>query len=127
MLPAGNFRALRALHDEALKGGLPMVPVKSVACVCFFVLLRNMKNLQYLGLWLTDLVFLDEMNVTSGGKVSLAYLKGVARVLENVLLAQKTRYELIPSDSISDYIVHSSLCIDEAALFDMSLRCEPKV
>lgn len=105
-----NFRSLRAAQDEAICSG--------VAC------------LPFLGLWLTDLVMIEESLtplVQPGGFVSLSKLRAVSKVLDMLILSQLHPYALPVVAAVSDWISKGSLlCPDPGLLFDLSLRAEAR-
>ena len=105
----GNFKRLRVAQDEAVEKKMPCLP--------------------YLGLYLTDLVYVEEMPaLLPSGAVNMGYLKSVIRVLECVASAQAHHFfALTANPAISEYILkHSLVCADETLLFEMSLKCEPR-
>lgn len=82
----------------------------------------------YFALWLTDLVMTDETSAAVvGGLAHLPHLRSVARVLEQLVSSQRVHYAIAPQLAVADYIARASpVCCDEAALFQMSLLCEPR-
>nr|CAI5835544.1 unnamed protein product [Callosobruchus analis] len=101
----GRFRALRdALH----RCDPPCIP--------------------YLGIYLTDLSFIEEgtPNFTSEGLLNFAKMRMVAHVIREIRHFQQTLYkiELIPR--VANYLLATSLLMEDEALYSASLELEPR-
>ncbi|XP_014483395.1 PREDICTED: ras-specific guanine nucleotide-releasing factor 2-like isoform X5 [Dinoponera quadriceps] len=82
----------------------------------------------YLGLYLTDLSFIEEgtPNLTEDGLLNFSKMRMIAHVIREIRHFQQTPYkiELIPK--VSNYLLDTSLLLNEKDLYRMSLDIEPR-
>ncbi|KAK4871680.1 hypothetical protein RN001_015804 [Aquatica leii] len=101
----GRFRALRdALH----RCDPPCIP--------------------YLGLYLTDLSFIEEgtANFTPDGLLNFAKMRMIAHVIREIRHFQQTPYKIDLIRKVANYLLDTSLLIDEEELYSLSLQIEPR-
>ena len=83
----------------------------------------------YLGMWLSDLTFLEDGNAdeTQDGLINFAKYDLIARVLADVSQFQLMRYQLVPVDIIQSYIRNKlESALDEEEAYRRSLAVEPR-
>ncbi|XP_044256640.1 ras-specific guanine nucleotide-releasing factor 2-like isoform X2 [Tribolium madens] len=82
----------------------------------------------YLGLYLTDLSFIEEgtPNFTQDGLLNFSKMRMIAHVIREIRHFQQTPYkiELIPK--VANYLLDSSLLMDDEELYNTSLEIEPR-
>jgi hypothetical protein len=101
-----NFGALRALTEERVAQGLPVVP--------------------YVGIWLTDLVYIhDAMPSLHDGKINMLKLKANARILEMVVGCQAELYQFHPVPEIQSLMLETEI-MESEELYQLSLEIERK-
>ncbi|KAF5272851.1 hypothetical protein FQR65_LT00447 [Abscondita terminalis] len=101
----GRFRALRdALH----RCDPPCIP--------------------YLGLYLTDLSFIEEgtSNFTTDGLLNFAKMRMIAHVIREIRHFQQTPYKVELIRKVANYLLDTSLLMDEEELYSLSLEIEPR-
>ncbi|XP_031336878.1 ras-specific guanine nucleotide-releasing factor 2-like isoform X2 [Photinus pyralis] len=101
----GRFRALRdALH----RCDPPCIP--------------------YLGLYLTDLSFIEEgtANFTPDGLLNFAKMRMIAHVIREIRHFQQTPYKIDLIVKVANYLLDTSLLMDEEELYGLSLEIEPR-
>lgn len=80
----------------------------------------------YIAVWLTDLVYVHEgMADTADGRINVAKLRAMRRVLDLVLRAQSRRYDLRPHAELQALLVKTDIAEGEE-LYKLSLQREPK-
>jgi son of sevenless len=99
-----------------------------------FILLRNsqrIKNendqiLPYLGLFLTDLIFIDEGNKsTVNNLINFEKRRKVSKIIKNFMEYQKIHFKFRPVKEISDHFLDINQMNDKD-LYELSLLNEPK-
>ncbi|XP_071449632.1 ras-specific guanine nucleotide-releasing factor 1-like isoform X1 [Hetaerina americana] len=82
----------------------------------------------YLGMYLTDLSFIEEgtPNFTDDGLLNFSKMRMIAHVIREIRHFQQTPYkiELIPK--VTNYLLDPSLLLDDEELYRMSLEIEPR-
>ncbi|XP_012281932.1 ras-specific guanine nucleotide-releasing factor 2 [Orussus abietinus] len=82
----------------------------------------------YLGLYLTDLSFIEEgtPNFTEDGLLNFSKMRMIAHVIREIRHFQQTPYkiELIPK--VANYLLDTALLLEEEDLYRMSLEIEPR-
>ncbi|KNC48161.1 uncharacterized protein AMSG_04390 [Thecamonas trahens ATCC 50062] len=83
----------------------------------------------YLGMWLTDLTFLEDGNpdTTDEGLINFAKYDLIAKVLGDVRQFQLMRYQLVPVELVQDFISGQlKSALDEEEAYRRSLAVEPR-
>ena len=106
-----NFQNLRFAAEESIKMKKAFVP--------------------YFPLWLTDLMMLEETALMDGdsGEVSHVGLIRRTQIIDRFLACQKVAYvpDALHHHHLLDYVLkRSCVCMDDEALFQMSLVAEPR-
>lgn len=81
----------------------------------------------YLGIYLTDMTFIEDGNLDSYPNGCINFTKRVrfAKVLQEIQMYQQTAYRLMPVQEIQEYLAAMSV-LDEDEAFELSLKCEPR-
>jgi len=83
----------------------------------------------YLGIYLSDLTFIDEgtPNFTENGLLNFAKMRMIAHVIREVRNFQQTPYKIDPIPKASGYLLDPSLRLGDEELYQISLQIEPRV
>ncbi|KAM9447275.1 ras-specific guanine nucleotide-releasing factor 2 isoform 1-T1 [Clarias gariepinus] len=102
----GRFKNLR----ETLKNGNP-------PCV------------PYLGMYLTDLAFIEEgtPNFTEEGLVNFSKMRMISHIIREIRQFQQTPYRIEHQPKVTQYLLDKALIMDEDTLYDLSLKIEPRL
>uniref|UniRef100_A0A3Q3WPI4 Ras protein-specific guanine nucleotide-releasing factor 2a n=1 Tax=Mola mola TaxID=94237 RepID=A0A3Q3WPI4_MOLML len=102
----GRFKNLR----ETLKNGNP-------PCV------------PYLGMYLTDLAFIEEgtPNFTEEGLVNFSKMRMISHIIREIRQFQQTPYRIEHQAKVTQYLLDKTLIMDEDTLYDLSLKIEPRL
>merc|ERR1712137_1211 len=85
----------------------------------------NPPCIPYLGVYLTDLTFIDENPDTVNGMINFTKRRLVYSVISKIQQYQQTHYNLQPVDQIIQQLLHVSI-LDETSLYNLSLKREPR-
>ncbi|XP_043486896.1 ras-specific guanine nucleotide-releasing factor 2-like isoform X2 [Polistes fuscatus] len=82
----------------------------------------------YLGLYLTDLSFIEEgtPNFTEEGLLNFSKMRMIAHVIREIRHFQQTPYKIELITKVTNYLLDSSLLLNEKDLYRMSLEIEPR-
>ncbi|KAJ8969024.1 hypothetical protein NQ317_013830 [Molorchus minor] len=82
----------------------------------------------YLGLYLTDLSFIEEgtPNFTSDGLLNFAKMRMVAHVIREIRHFQQTPYKIQYLPKVAHFLLDTSMILDDDALYNTSLKLEPR-
>ncbi|XP_014231080.1 ras-specific guanine nucleotide-releasing factor 2-like isoform X1 [Trichogramma pretiosum] len=82
----------------------------------------------YLGLYLTDLSFIEEgtPNFTADGLLNFSKMRMIAHVIREIRHFQQTPYKIELITKVTNYLLDTSLLLDEDDLYRMSLEIEPR-
>ncbi|XP_034943189.1 ras-specific guanine nucleotide-releasing factor 2-like [Chelonus insularis] len=82
----------------------------------------------YLGLYLTDLSFIEEgtPNFTEDGLLNFSKMRMIAHVIREIRHFQQTPFKIQPIKKVINYLLDTSLLLDEDDLYRMSLEIEPR-
>ncbi|XP_032666543.1 ras-specific guanine nucleotide-releasing factor 2-like isoform X3 [Odontomachus brunneus] len=82
----------------------------------------------YLGLYLTDLSFIEEgtPNLTEDGLLNFSKMRMIAHVIREIRHFQQTPYKIELITKVSNYLLDTSLLLNEKDLYRMSLEIEPR-
>ncbi|KAJ8927238.1 hypothetical protein NQ314_020317 [Rhamnusium bicolor] len=82
----------------------------------------------YLGLYLTDLSFIEEgtPNFTADGLLNFSKMRMIAHVIREIRHFQQTPYKIELIQRVADYLMDNSLTMDDEALYSTSLELEPR-
>lgn len=83
-----------------------------------------------LGLYLTDLVFIDDGNedlLPENGLINFAKLSLIANVIRDMQQHCNTPYCLESVDVIRDWLLHRTIISNQQELYNLSLLREPRV
>ena len=85
-------------------------------------------KLPYLGMYLTDLTFLDSGNPDRlhNGLVNFVKCRHTASIILEIQSHQLYPYHLEGVPGLRDYLLHTANILDENALHKLSLVCEPR-
>ncbi|XP_076247856.1 ras-specific guanine nucleotide-releasing factor 1 isoform X2 [Calliopsis andreniformis] len=82
----------------------------------------------YLGLYLTDLSFIEEgtPTMTEDGLLNFSKMRMIAHVIREIRHFQQTPYKIELITKVTNYLLDTSLLLNEKNLYRMSLEIEPK-
>ncbi|XP_017883242.1 ras-specific guanine nucleotide-releasing factor 2-like isoform X2 [Ceratina calcarata] len=82
----------------------------------------------YLGLYLTDLSFIEEGTpaMTDDGLLNFSKMRMVAHVIREIRHFQQTPYKIELMTKVTNYLLDPSLLLSEKDLYRMSLEIEPR-
>ncbi|XP_043476334.1 ras-specific guanine nucleotide-releasing factor 2-like isoform X2 [Leptopilina heterotoma] len=82
----------------------------------------------YLGIYLTDLSFIEEgtPNFTEDGLLNFSKMRMVAHVIREIRHFQQTPYKIELIKKVTNYLLDPSLLLDEDEMYSMSLTIEPR-
>ncbi|XP_021062598.1 ras-specific guanine nucleotide-releasing factor 1 isoform X2 [Mus pahari] len=83
----------------------------------------------YLGMYLTDLVFIEEgtPNYTEDGLVNFSKMRMISHIIREIRQFQQTTYKIEPQPKVIQYLLDESFMLDEESLYESSLLIEPKL
>ncbi|XP_065348892.1 ras-specific guanine nucleotide-releasing factor 2-like isoform X3 [Cloeon dipterum] len=82
----------------------------------------------YLGMYLTDLSFIEEgtPNFTDEGLLNFSKMRMIAHVIREIRHFQQTPYKIELISKVTNYLLDPSLLLDDDQLYNMSLEIEPR-
>ncbi|KAJ4445746.1 hypothetical protein ANN_12431 [Periplaneta americana] len=82
----------------------------------------------YLGMYLTDLSFIEEgtPNFTDDGLLNFSKMRMIAHVIREIRHFQQTPYKIDLITKVTNYLLDPSLLLDDDELYRMSLEIEPR-
>ncbi|XP_043965178.1 ras-specific guanine nucleotide-releasing factor 2 isoform X2 [Gambusia affinis] len=83
----------------------------------------------YLGMYLTDLAFIEEgtPNFTEEGLVNFSKMRMISHIIREIRQFQQTPYRIEHQPKVTQYLMDKTLTMDEDALYDLSLKIEPRL
>ncbi|XP_070214516.1 ras-specific guanine nucleotide-releasing factor 1 isoform X1 [Bos mutus] len=83
----------------------------------------------YLGMYLTDLAFIEEgtPNYTEDGLVNFSKMRMISHIIREIRQFQQTAYKIEHQAKVTQYLLDQSFVMDEESLYESSLRIEPKL
>uniref|UniRef100_A0A8C6EI69 Ras protein specific guanine nucleotide releasing factor 2 n=1 Tax=Microcebus murinus TaxID=30608 RepID=A0A8C6EI69_MICMU len=93
------------------------------------VLLCNPPAVPYLGMYLTDLAFIEEgtPNFTEEGLVNFSKMRMISHIIREIRQFQQTSYRIDHQPKVTQYLLDKALIIDEDTLYELSLKIEPRL
>ncbi|XP_054288606.1 ras-specific guanine nucleotide-releasing factor 2-like [Macrosteles quadrilineatus] len=85
-------------------------------------------SIPYLGMYLTDLSFIEEgtPNFTEDGLLNFSKMRMIAHVIREIKHYQQTPYKIELITKVTNYLLDPSLLLDDDELYRMSLEIEPR-
>ncbi|XP_063232631.1 ras-specific guanine nucleotide-releasing factor 2-like [Bacillus rossius redtenbacheri] len=82
----------------------------------------------YLGMYLTDLSFIEEgtPNFTGDGLLNFSKMRMIAHVIREIRHFQQTPYKIDLNQKVINYLLDCNLLLDDDELYRMSLDIEPR-
>ncbi|KAK5619214.1 Ras-specific guanine nucleotide-releasing factor 2 [Crenichthys baileyi] len=83
----------------------------------------------YLGMYLTDLAFIEEgtPNFTEEGLVNFSKMRMISHIIREIRQFQQTPYRIEHQPKVTQYLMDKTLTMDEDMLYDLSLKIEPRL
>uniref|UniRef100_A0A3Q3ELV8 Ras protein-specific guanine nucleotide-releasing factor 2b n=1 Tax=Kryptolebias marmoratus TaxID=37003 RepID=A0A3Q3ELV8_KRYMA len=83
----------------------------------------------YLGMYLTDLAFIEEgtPNFTEEGLVNFSKMRMISHIIREIRQFQQTPYRIEHQAKVTQYLLDKTLTMDEDTLYDLSLKIEPRL
>uniref|UniRef100_A0A3B3RZA0 Ras protein specific guanine nucleotide releasing factor 2 n=1 Tax=Paramormyrops kingsleyae TaxID=1676925 RepID=A0A3B3RZA0_9TELE len=83
----------------------------------------------YLGMYLTDLAFIEEgtPNFTEEGLVNFSKMRMISHIIREIRQFQQTPYRIEHQPKVTQYLLDKTLVMDEDTLYDLSLKIEPRL
>uniref|UniRef100_A0A8C4Z5K8 Ras protein-specific guanine nucleotide-releasing factor 2b n=1 Tax=Gadus morhua TaxID=8049 RepID=A0A8C4Z5K8_GADMO len=83
----------------------------------------------YLGMYLTDLAFIEEgtPNFTEEGLVNFSKMRMISHIIREIRQFQQTPYRIEHQVKVTQYLLDKTLIMDEDTLYDLSLKIEPRL
>ncbi|XP_048847376.1 ras-specific guanine nucleotide-releasing factor 2 isoform X2 [Brienomyrus brachyistius] len=83
----------------------------------------------YLGMYLTDLAFIEEgtPNFTEEGLVNFSKMRMISHIIREIRQFQQTPYKIEHQPKVTQYLLDKTLIMDEDTLYDLSLKIEPRL
>ncbi|XP_070268365.1 ras-specific guanine nucleotide-releasing factor 2 isoform X2 [Myotis yumanensis] len=89
----------------------------------------NPPAVPYLGMYLTDLAFIEEgtPNFTEEGLVNFSKMRMISHIVREIRQFQQTSYRIDHQPKVTQYLLDKTLIIDEDTLYELSLKIEPRL
>ncbi|GAB0205996.1 ras-specific guanine nucleotide-releasing factor 2 [Grus japonensis] len=89
----------------------------------------NPPAVPYLGMYLTDLAFIEEgtPNFTEEGLVNFSKMRMISHIIREIRQFQQTSYRIEHQQKVTHYLLDKTLIIDEDTLYELSLKIEPRL
>ncbi|XP_074184877.1 ras-specific guanine nucleotide-releasing factor 2 isoform X3 [Rhinolophus sinicus] len=89
----------------------------------------NPPTVPYLGMYLTDLAFIEEgtPNFTEEGLVNFSKMRMISHIVREIRQFQQTSYRIDHQPKVTQYLLDKALIIDEDTLYELSLKIEPRL
>uniref|UniRef100_A0A8C3KVE0 Ras protein specific guanine nucleotide releasing factor 2 n=1 Tax=Chrysolophus pictus TaxID=9089 RepID=A0A8C3KVE0_CHRPC len=89
----------------------------------------NPPAVPYLGMYLTDLAFIEEgtPNFTEEGLVNFSKMRMISHIIREIRQFQQTSYRIEHQQKVTHYLLDKTLIIDEDTLYELSLKLEPRL
>ncbi|OPJ82136.1 hypothetical protein AV530_008513 [Patagioenas fasciata monilis] len=89
----------------------------------------NPPAVPYLGMYLTDLAFIEEgtPNFTGEGLVNFSKMRMISHIIREIRQFQQTSYRIEHQQKVTHYLLDKTLIIDEDTLYELSLKIEPRL
>ncbi|KAI1900431.1 hypothetical protein AGOR_G00049870 [Albula goreensis] len=83
----------------------------------------------YLGMYLTDLAFIEEgtPNFTEEGLVNFSKMRMISHIIREIRQFQQTPYRIEHQPKVTQYLLDKTLTMDEDTLYELSLKIEPRL
>ncbi|KAJ4926104.1 hypothetical protein JOQ06_008287 [Pogonophryne albipinna] len=83
----------------------------------------------YLGMYLTDLAFIEEgtPNFTEEGLVNFSKMRMISHIIREIRQFQQAPYRIEHQPKVTQFLLDKTLMMDEDTLYDLSLKIEPRV
>ncbi|KAA0704279.1 Ras-specific guanine nucleotide-releasing factor 2 [Triplophysa tibetana] len=83
----------------------------------------------YLGMYLTDLAFIEEgtPNFTEEGLVNFSKMRMISHIIREIRQFQQTPYRIELQPKVTQYLLDKTLVMDEDTLYELSLKIEPRL
>ncbi|KAJ8339600.1 hypothetical protein SKAU_G00363860 [Synaphobranchus kaupii] len=83
----------------------------------------------YLGMYLTDLAFIEEgtPNFTDEGLVNFSKMRMISHIIREIRQFQQTPYRIEHQPKVTQYLLDKTLIMDEDTLYELSLKIEPRL
>ncbi|XP_063745246.1 ras-specific guanine nucleotide-releasing factor 2 isoform X5 [Eleginops maclovinus] len=83
----------------------------------------------YLGMYLTDLAFIEEgtPNFTEEGLVNFSKMRMISHIIREIRQFQQAPYRIEHQPKVTQFLLDKTLVMDEDTLYDLSLKIEPRV
>ncbi|XP_029941217.1 ras-specific guanine nucleotide-releasing factor 2 isoform X5 [Salarias fasciatus] len=83
----------------------------------------------YLGMYLTDLAFIEEgtPNFTEEGLVNFSKMRMISHIIREIRQFQQAPYRIEHQPKVTQFLLDKSLVMDEDTLYELSLKIEPRV
>ncbi|XP_068608860.1 ras-specific guanine nucleotide-releasing factor 2 [Brachionichthys hirsutus] len=83
----------------------------------------------YLGMYLTDLAFIEEAtpNFTEEGLVNFSKMRMISHIIREIRQFQQAPYRIEHQPKVTQFLLDKTLMMDEDALYELSLKIEPRV
>ncbi|MEE6458707.1 hypothetical protein FKM82_000394 [Ascaphus truei] len=89
----------------------------------------NPPSVPYLGMYLTDLAFIEEgtPNFTEEGLVNFSKMRMISHIIREIRQFQQTPYRIEHQPKVTQFLLDKSQILDEDTLYELSLRIEPRL
>ncbi|KAM6901146.1 ras-specific guanine nucleotide-releasing factor 2 isoform 1-T1 [Lycodopsis pacificus] len=83
----------------------------------------------YLGMYLTDLAFIEEAtpNFTEEGLVNFSKMRMISHIIREIRQFQQAPYRMEHQPKVTQFLLEKTLVMDEDTLYELSLKIEPRV
>ncbi|MED6292781.1 Ras-specific guanine nucleotide-releasing factor 2 [Characodon lateralis] len=83
----------------------------------------------YLGMYLTDLAFIEEgtPNFTEEGLVNFSKMRMISHIIREIRQFQQAPYRIEHQPKVTQFLLDKTLIMDEDTLYELSLNIEPRV
>ncbi|KAM9307119.1 ras-specific guanine nucleotide-releasing factor 2 [Pholidichthys leucotaenia] len=83
----------------------------------------------YLGMYLTDLAFIEEgtPNFTEEGLVNFSKMRMISHIIREIRQFQQAPYRIEHQSKVTQFLLDKTIVMDEDTLYELSLKLEPRV